>query len=471
MAGEKPEFLLISEAMACLEAGMHGNLNQTEAVKEAKKHYPRASIGSGPQKEDAAKIIDNALMKDELSVFVLPDSTEGEVRGASLHVPPDVLRKMIRTRGGLPDRVIQSMRVFAKNPIQPELRAALSVLKSKLYVPRKEFEAWYEEVRKNWSSPTPPTYSDRGLKEDVDQVGALIEISADQPLVVVDVGGLRDQALLEASRRDHEVPLEAMVPISPLRCGFTDFTWNVGTKRTDLPIIARSRHYIARALLMSAALALAAAGIAINGWFARSLGSSDVAGWLFLAIGVAADLVALVLPSTAAGLWYAGQRVTALVGWAVWLVTFVFAVTAGIGFASTNISDVTLVRASRVTPAVTSAQAALTDAMAARDRECKGGVGKICREREAAVAERRQILDSAMTSVGRAADPQTDAAIKLVAWGSGGMLRPAPEDFAMLRLILLALLPQIGGMLLLVRRRSQATLGGVLPSSTSERAS
>jgi hypothetical protein len=35
------------------------------------------------------------------------------------------------------------------------------------------------------------------------------------------------------------------------------------------------------------------------------------------------------------------------------------------------------------------------------------------------------------------------------------MMRPAPEDFAMLRLILLALLPQLGGMLLLIRRRSQ----------------
>jgi hypothetical protein len=32
--------------------------------------------------------------------------------------------------------------------------------------------------------------------------------------------------------------------------------------------------------------------------------------------------------------------------------TFVFAVTAGIGFASTNIADVTLARASRTTPAV-----------------------------------------------------------------------------------------------------------------------
>jgi hypothetical protein len=225
------------------------------------------------------------------------------------------------------------------------------------------------------------------------------------------------------------------------------------TSHPDEPITPSRRH-LAPVLLSTAALALAAVGITINGWFARSLGSSDVAGWLFLAVGVAADLVALVMPSCAAGLWQAGQRATALVGWAVWLMTFVFAVTAGIGFASTNISDVTLARASRITLAVTNAKAALTDAMAARDRECKGGVGKFCREREAAVAERRQILDAAMTSVGQTADPQTDAAIKLVIWGSHGMLRPAPEDFAMLRLILLALLPQIGGILIMVARHS-----------------
>jgi hypothetical protein len=217
---------------------------------------------------------------------------------------------------------------------------------------------------------------------------------------------------------------------------------------------APSREYLAPVLLSIAALALAAVGITINGWFARSLGSSDVAGWLFLAVGVAADLVALVMPSCAAGLWRTGQRATALVGWAIWLMTFVFAVTAGIGFASTNISDVAITRASRITPAITNAQAALTDAMTARDRECKGGVGKFCREREAAVAERRQVLDSAMTAVGQSADPQSDAAIKLVTWASRGMLRPTLEDFAMLRLVLLALLPQIGGILIMVGRHS-----------------
>jgi hypothetical protein len=90
--------------------------------------------------------------------------------------------------------------------------------------------------------------------------------------------------------------------------------------------------------------------------------------------------------------------------------------------------------------------------MSARDRECERGVGKFCREREAAVAERRRILDTAMVSVGQTADPQNDAAIKLVAWVTHGVLRPSGDDFAMLRLVLLAMLPQIGGILLMVSR-------------------
>src|SRR5437868_3670745 len=147
---------------------------------------------------------------------------------------------------------------------------------------------------------------------------------------------------------------------------------------TPIPTVdvTQSRPRVGPILLTASALALAGVGMTMNGWFARSLGSSDIAGWLFLAIGVAADLIALVVPSCAARLWQARQRAISLAGWGVWAMTFVFAVTAGIGFASTNITDVTLARASRTTPAVQTAQAALTDAMAAREREGKRGAAK-----------------------------------------------------------------------------------------------
>jgi len=59
----------------------------------------------GPQKEDAAKRVYKAIVQGELSVVVLPDDpTESEMQEAPLLVPVDVLKQMIRTRGGLPDR-------------------------------------------------------------------------------------------------------------------------------------------------------------------------------------------------------------------------------------------------------------------------------------------------------------------------------------------------------------------------------
>jgi hypothetical protein len=206
--------------------------------------------------------------------------------------------------------------------------------------------------------------------------------------------------------------------------------------------------------LTVAAIGLAGVGLVMNGWFARTLGSTDIAGWLFLAIGVASDLAALAVPSSAARLWRTHQRGAAVAGWLVWLATFIFAVTAGVGFASTNITAVTMERSSRVTPAVSGAQAALADATLARDRECKGGVGKFCREREATVVERQQALSAAMHTVEEAADPQTEAARHVVTWLSLGLLHPTGDDFAMLRLVLLAMLPQIGGVLLMLARAS-----------------
>jgi hypothetical protein len=220
------------------------------------------------------------------------------------------------------------------------------------------------------------------------------------------------------------------------------------------PVMAShsSRRSAASIILMGAALGLAAVGICMNAWYARSLGASEVAGVLFTAVGVASDMVALVMPSIAAMAWQGQRRGAALAGWLVWILTLAFALSAGIGFASLNISDVTMVRASRETPAVTSAQGGLADAMTARDREYKGGVGRYCRERDATVVGRRQALDLAMQAVAQTADPRTMAAVKLVARVTAGTFSPSENDVGMLRLMLLCLLPQLGGVLLLVAR-------------------
>ena len=239
-----------------------------------------------------------------------------------------------------------------------------------------------------------------------------------------------------ALRTVRTVPDSPSVPVTPVT-------------RTTHMSSAYLCAFDASTVLAGTAFAAALVGVTMNGWYGRSLGSTDVAGWLFLAIGVVADVSALTLPTCLARV---RQRLPAVLGWAVWAATFVFAICAGIGFASTNISDVTASRASRVTPAIVTAQTALADASAARDRECKGGVGKYCREREAAVAAQRAVLEAAQGKVEQQADPQVQAATKMIAWISAGYVRPTADDFAMLRLVLLALLPQVGGILLMVAR-------------------
>jgi hypothetical protein len=89
--------------------------------------------------------------------------------------------------------------------------------------------------------------------------------------------------------------------------------------------VTPSRRSAGPVILMVAALGLAAVGICTNAWYARSLGATETAGTLFLAVGVASDLVALVMPSCPAGLWQSRQRATAVAGWMLWLATFAFA--------------------------------------------------------------------------------------------------------------------------------------------------
>jgi hypothetical protein len=183
--GAESVLLLISEVVARLKAGMYGGLADPKPVAGIKANIKKANIKKGerrpsiewewqPQKEGAAERIYEAIVQGKLSVFVLPDSVEGEVQRAPLQVPLVVLKQMMTTRAGLPDRVIQPMRILAKDSsVALELLAALSS-KSKLYLRRKEFEAWYEEARKkrNWPSQrphhdTPPSLRSRSKKNPI----------------------------------------------------------------------------------------------------------------------------------------------------------------------------------------------------------------------------------------------------------------------------------------------------------------
>jgi len=198
---------------------------------------------------------------------------------------------------------------------------------------------------------------------------------------------------------------------------------------------------LVRVVLMTTAFALAATGLAINAHFARSLGSTEFAGWLFLAIGVASDIAAFVLPT-----WALARR--SALAWALWSVTFAFALIASVGFASLNVTDVAIARASQTTPTIQDARRALEDAKAARDRECIRIRRPMCQHREDEVVTAQRRLDAEHAKI--VADPQAEGTVRLVAWLTRGHLGVDP---AMLRLVLLTVLPQLGGLLLMVARR------------------
>ena len=103
MSEVETKFLLISEAVAHLEAGMfRGPITRSEPVRKLKEKQPRLSVGLGRQREKAAADILTAILKVDLTVHALAQSP---VNGGSrsLVVPVDVLQLIPKVRGGLPD--------------------------------------------------------------------------------------------------------------------------------------------------------------------------------------------------------------------------------------------------------------------------------------------------------------------------------------------------------------------------------
>jgi hypothetical protein len=190
--------------------------------------------------------------------------------------------------------------------------------------------------------------------------------------------------------------------------------------------------------------------VSANAVYAWSLGASDLASSIFAGIGVAADALVFVLPTIAAAQWRSGRKVRSLVGWAIYVPAIAFAVSGSIGFSAVNIADVTAVRAARSSPAVELAQRRLDIATAQSATECKR-VGPLCRARQGEARQALVELDAAQRAVQAAADPQVAKTAQLVSWITPW--HPGADDLAMVRLVLLTLLPQLGGLVLMVGRR------------------
>lgn len=156
-----------------------------------------------------------------------------------------------------------------------------------------------------------------------------------------------------------------------------------------------------------------------------------------------------------------------------------------LGFASTNIGeavtgrgaaihqraslleDVERLKAERVSlpPFTPTSEQAVTAATIARDQEC-GRVGDNCRRRVAelaAVLQAKALTDKAAEIDGRiaalsvklantpavaSADPQVDGAVAVLAWLSRGVIARVAADIGMVRLIGVATMPILGGLLI-----------------------
>lgn len=212
--------------------------------------------------------------------------------------------------------------------------------------------------------------------------------------------------------------------------------------------------------LAGIALAIATLALFVNGQTGWAFGTTPLAAVTFAGLSLAADLLAIALPATAAALWGGRHRVLATTAWAVWMVAAAMATLASLGFAEMHIGDTAAGRQSVITTSaslatqrqdrIEAARLAATAVTRAREAECTRR-GPMCREREADERAALAALNSAVSApVPTAApiagaDPQVAAALRLSTWAGMGI---KADDIVNLRLALMALLPNVAGLLL-----------------------
>jgi hypothetical protein len=191
-------------------------------------------------------------------------------------------------------------------------------------------------------------------------------------------------------------------------------------------------------------------GIGINVW--NSWNAGPIANVLLpAAMGVLAEAVMFFLPERTLSLPWAGK----LLAGVFLLFVAAFALTNSLRMASIVSADQAAARADRQTEGVRTADQATEAARAKRDEACGRGLGKTvaCQSRQAEVTKLEAKQTQATNKVVAQAKPESADFAKLVAWLSNGTLKPGAEDFDMLWLFFRTLLPQVGGLVLMLARR------------------
>ena len=255
----------------------------------------------------------------------------------------------------------------------------------------------------------------------------------------------RKRALVTVTQRDaapvtaHEAPIHARVTVMPPR---RHVSWSA-------------------VLLVFIALAIAALALVINGQTGWRFGTTPLAAVTFAGLALAADLLAIVLPAVAVTQWHAGSGGLSAAAWTTWVVATSLAALATLGFVELNTADTAAERQAIVASAtagadqrnagIAAAQLAVASATKTKEAECLRR-GPLCRDRE---ADERAAMAALNTAIAvpmspaptiAAPDPQVTAVVRLTTWVG---LKLSADDVMNLRLVLLAMLPNISGLVLM----------------------
>jgi hypothetical protein len=288
---------------------------------------------------------------------------------------------------------------------------------------------------------------------------------------------------LTRANRDSATVTVAEAARSPLSA--IDRDASVTSSVTAAPVtVPPARATLSAVTVVLLGLVTAAVGLYLNASFLWSFGRTSEAGAVLAVIGLVTDGVTLVLPCVMAGLWARQRYVLAVTALMVYLLTVTNTALTSLGFASTNVGDAVTGRAAAVQQRaamiedierlkaeranlqfVPTTEQAVTAAAIARDQEC-GRVGDNCRRRVAelaavlqakALTDKAAEIDAKMAALSAkldntpalvTADPQTSGALAVITWISRGAVTPGTADIEMVRLLGVAMMPILGGLLI-----------------------
>ena len=135
------------------------------------------------------------------------------------------------------------------------------------------------------------------------------------------------------------------------------------------------------AVLVIVAIGIGALAIVINGQAGWRLGGSPLASVTFAGMAMAADLLALALPTAAASLWQARRPGMAVLAWITWTLAATLTTLASVGYVELHTSDTAAGRHAIVATSaavidqrsegIAAAQLAANAARKAREAECE----------------------------------------------------------------------------------------------------